>query len=389
MDEFFANLIMKRKILFAITNLTYGGIQTQSLILAKEFQKMGAKIYFFWTVKFDNDFVNNELIKNDFEIIDGRFLKNKSWNKYSKKIQRYLHLAKVSILLRKYKIDYIIPYQDELSYFFGAAHKYNGANKTLFHIRTAVLENKPKKDWFLEKALSNNLTIVANSNHARFKFEEVYGKKYDLNIKTIYNGLTLRTIDSTVNWKAFFGVESTEFVVSSIANFFRAKDFITIFKGWKCFVEETNSNAKLLIAGDEGITGRRSFYEKEVKALGLEDSIIFLGRISQNIELLSISDCNILSTKHEGLPNIVIETLAMAKPFLGTNVEGVREVVGDNYPLPLFQVGDYKMLSENLLKIFNNEVSLNNIKKYSLDRVKLFNIHRLIEDYSQIINLKK
>ena len=62
-------MIVKKKILFAISNLTYGGIQTQALALAKAYQKKGAKIYFFWTDKYEKNFVEKELIENNFKII--------------------------------------------------------------------------------------------------------------------------------------------------------------------------------------------------------------------------------------------------------------------------------------------------------------------------------
>lgn len=376
-----------KRILFAISNLTYGGIQTQALNLAKEYKNKGCKVYFFYTNKYEIDFVKNELLANNFNIIDGSFINDKNIMKFSWKLQRYWPLIKTAILLKWYRINYIIPYQQQLSYFFGTIHNYNGAKKTIFHIRSSVLENTPKQDWYLNQALKNKPTIVANSNHARIKFEFVYGKKYDLNIQTIYNGIDIRPIDKTINWKAFFHVESVDFIVSVISNFFSGKDFITIFRAWKGFVNRTNSNTKLLIAGGEGIKNKMCIYKNEVKKMGLENHVIFLGRVSQNIELLSITNCNILSTEHEGLPNSVIETLAMGKPFLGTDVAGIREVVGEAYPIPLFQFGDYKKLENNLVKIFNDEIDLEYIKKYSLNRFEMFGVDKLIKNYSDIIDI--
>ena len=62
------------------------------------------------------------------------------------------------------------------------------------------MENEPKQDWFLNQALKNKPTIVTNSNHARIKFEQVYGKENDLDIQTIYNGIDIRPIDNNINW---------------------------------------------------------------------------------------------------------------------------------------------------------------------------------------------
>ncbi|WP_179315797.1 glycosyltransferase [Winogradskyella undariae] len=373
------------KILFAINNLTYGGIQTQALSLAKAYQKKGAKIYFLWTSKYEVDFVQKELLDHNIKLIDGKFIDDKFWLKYSWRLHRYLPLIKTTLLLKFYRIDYVIPYQNKLSYFFGAIHNYTGVKRTIFHIRNTVVESKPKQNWYLKKALQSKSPIVANSNHARIKFKKVYGKFYDLDIRTIYNGLNIRCIDNSVSWKEHFKVETVDFVVSVISNFFQEKDFLTIFNAWKLFIEETNSNSKLLIAGDEGIEGMRDFYKVKVGELGIESHVSFLGRTAYNIELLSITDCNILSTNNEGLPNSVIETLAMGKPFAGTNVDGVREVVGKEYPIPLFEKGDYKKLEEILLNVFNKKFDLQEIRDYSIKRYDLFTVDELIKNYSKII----
>ncbi|MCG2432089.1 glycosyltransferase [Aequorivita xiaoshiensis] len=377
----------KFRVLFAISNLTYGGIQTQTLSLAKEMQKKGAKIYFLWTTKAEKEFVENELLKNNFKIIDGRYIENNSLQKYSWTLYRYVPLVRTIFLLRRYNINYILPYQTRLSYFFGAIHKYTGAKKTVFHIRNTVLENYPKKNWHLQQALENKLTIISNSEHARIKFKNVYGELYDLNIQTVYNGINVRAIDKSINWKKHFGVESSEFVGSVIANFFKEKDFITIFKAWKCFIETSKSNSCLLIAGDEGTEGMRNYYKNQIKELRLENHVKFLGRTPLNIELLSITNCNILSTINEGLPNTAIETLAMGKPLLATDIDGVREVVGEGYPIPLFPVGNYKELTNRLLKIFNNEYNLEQVKEYSWRRSEKFSVEELIENYSRILEL--
>ena len=376
-----------KRVLFAITNLTYGGIQTQALNLAKGFSRKGFKIYFFYTDRYEKDFVDKELNSNNFQVIDGSFLTDQSLLKFSWKLNRYWPILKAIIILKSYRINYVIPYQNKLSYFFGAIHKYSGVQETVFHIRNTVLENKPKKNWYLDYALKNKPKIIANSNHARLKFEEVYGGKYKLNIHTINNGLEIKPIGDIVNWKSHFEIESVDFAVSVIANFFNEKDYITIFKAWKGFLDATNSNSKLLIAGDDGIDGQRKFYENKVKSMGLEESVVFLGRISETIELLSVTNCNVLSTKSEGLPNVAIETLAVGKPFLGTDIDGVREVVGKNYPISLFEVGDNKKLLENFLKIYNNEIDLEHLKNYSLYRFKKFSAENLLSSYLKLLDI--
>ena len=377
----------KTKILFAISNLTYGGIQTQALALAKEHKKRGARIYFFWTDRYEEDFVEKELLTNNFKIIDGRFIKDKFWSKYSWRLQRYMHIIKASLIIRFYGIDYLVPYHNDLSNFFGAIHPYTGAKKTIFHIRNTVIEDRPKQNWHFKKAMKNQPIIVTNSNHAKSKFKKVYGDLYDLDISTIYNGINLRKIDNSKDWKTFFEVNSFHFIVTSVANFFAEKDYLTLFKAWQLFLERTNSNSILLIAGDEGKKGSMELYRKEVKNLRIESNVKFLGRTSYNIELLNLADANVLSTLNEGLPNVVIETLGTGTPFIGTDVNGIREVIGENYPIPLFNVGDFSKLSDIIFFVYESKYDVSYIYNYSIKRSELFSTSNLVSNYDEIIEI--
>lgn len=377
----------KTRILFAINNLTYGGIQTQAVTLAKEFQKKGAIIYFLWTNKYESDFVNTQIKGNGFKILSGKYIKGEKWARYSWKLKKYIPLIKTVFLIKFYKIDYIIPYHNFLSYFFGAIKKYTKVEKIIFHIRNTVIEDTPKENWYFKKALENDPLIITNSKHAKYKFEKIYSDKYKFQIKTIYNGIEIRKINKSKDWKTYFGVKKYNFVVTSIANFFTEKDYQTVFKAWYHFLNITKSNSVLIIAGDEGIKGRMDEYKLEVKGLEIHNSVIFLGRTRYNIELLSISNCNILSTTNEGLPNAVIETLGMKVPFIGTNVDGVKEVLGESYPISTFEIKDYKALSNIITKLYRKEYDIEEIKKYSEDRFKLFSIHNLLKNYSKIIEV--
>mgnify|MGYP005863797631 CR=1 FL=1 len=294
-------------------------------------------------------------------------------------------MIKTSLLARYYGFDYIIPYQNNLSYFFGAIHPYTGAKRTIFHIRNTVLEDKPRRSWHFNKAMNNKPLIIANSNHAKNKFQELYGNKYGIDVNAIYNGISIRKIDNSTDWKKFFKIEKTNFVATMIANFFTEKAYVTGFKAWKNFIQKTNSNSILVIAGDEGINGMMEEYRNQVKALGIANHVIFLGRTPYNIELLQVADVNILSTLNEGLPNVVIETLGTGTPFIGTEVDGVKEVVGENYPIPLFKVGDDQELISRIFGVYNGDYDLGHIRDYSANRFKLFSVKNLITNYTKII----
>ena len=46
--------------------------------------------------------------------------------------------------------------------------------------------------------------------------------------------------------------------------------------------------------------------------------------------ILAASDLVVLPSRWEGMPNAVLEAMASGRPVLAADVEGVRELLGDN-----------------------------------------------------------
>ncbi len=57
---------------------------------------------------------------------------------------------------------------------------------------------------------------------------------------------------------------------------------------------------------------------KQVKYLNIEDKIKFLGKILKPYDLIAGSDYFILPSRWEGLPNCVLESLALGTPVIST-----------------------------------------------------------------------
>lgn len=72
-----------------------------------------------------------------------------------------------------------------------------------------------------------------------------------------------------------------------------------------------------------------SAYSDESLQLMLKGNknIIYHGRMNALNEIISNSDCVVLPSYREGLPRVMLEALAMAKPVITTDVAGCREVV--------------------------------------------------------------
>ena len=73
----------------------------------------------------------------------------------------------------------------------------------------------------------------------------------------------------------------------------------------------------------------RDKLESQVRELGLEDSVRFLGYQSNVLDWLVLADLTVLPSFWEGLPLAAIESLAAGRPVVATAVDGTPEVIID------------------------------------------------------------
>ena len=102
------------------------------------------------------------------------------------------------------------------------------------------------------------------------------------------------------------GIESNTFVVGHIGRFVEQKNhrfLIDIFNE----LHKKNNNSILLLAGQGPL---KKEMEEKVHALGIEDSVLFLGQRSDVDELYQAFDLFLLPSLYEGLPVVGVEAQA-------------------------------------------------------------------------------
>jgi len=87
-------------------------------------------------------------------------------------------------------------------------------------------------------------------------------------------------------------------------------------------------DAKFAIAGDGYM---RDELEEKVQISQFTDKFVFHGSINQKklAELYAEASCTVLTSRSEGLPFCLIESLACGTPVVSTDLPGVREIVSD------------------------------------------------------------
>lgn len=69
--------------------------------------------------------------------------------------------------------------------------------------------------------------------------------------------------------------------------------------------------------------------QQYVKARNVENRVLFLGFRTDIPQLMKTVDINVLSSIYEGMSGVSCEAMASGKPFIGTDVPGINDVVPD------------------------------------------------------------
>ena len=166
-------------------------------------------------------------------------------------------------------------------------------------------------------------------------------------------------------------------IMLSAGRLARVKDFPTLLQAfWQV---SRNRQVRLVILG-EGSWRRR--LEKMVRKMGIEAIVSLPGWVSNPYAFMSRASVFVLSSKFEGLGNVLIEAMACGCPCVSTNCpSGPAEILDDSRFGPLVPVGNAPALAAAMERVLDSPPNKNNL----LARAKEFSFDASIDLYERII----
>jgi glycosyltransferase involved in cell wall biosynthesis len=146
----------------------------------------------------------------------------------------------------------------------------------------------------------------------------------------IPNGLDVQTVSPALRkgrsaLRRSLGVEDTDFFWFAAGGLEAPKDYPNLLAAM-ALLAKTSAPIKLAVAGKGSLLG---MLRERAASLGLERVVSFLGVREDVPACLAAADGTVLASAWEGLPNVIIESLAVGTPVVCTDVGGAREVVED------------------------------------------------------------
>lgn len=220
--------------------------------------------------------------------------------------------------------------------------------------------------------------IIACSDKALETFSQVYPKVK--HICAINNGVDTSIYDKARAYtkKELLGIEEDCFVVTMVARFMFMKRQDTIVKAISklpkkfhaCFVGSEPSDKGLLKVKELAVS------------LGVSDRIHFLYLRPDVPRILKTSDVVMMSSEYEGLSLSSIEGMAAGKPFVATDVNGLREVVKGAGEL--FELYNSDELAEILKRLYTEPRYYTEMVERCRQRASEYDIQQMVEKYMKV-----
>jgi glycosyltransferase involved in cell wall biosynthesis len=128
----------------------------------------------------------------------------------------------------------------------------------------------------------------------------------------------------------------------------------------------------------------RPAVESAVEAAGLRSHVRFLGLRTDIAAILSATDVFVHSSLREGLPRVVVESLAVATPVVATDVGGVSQVIRSGVNGLLVPPGDPVSLAQAIVATLDDPIAAEGRARSGLGGLQHFGAERMLEQQHEL-----
>lgn len=341
----------KKRILLIIDSLGVGGAERAVTNLSNGFLQNDCLVDI---ISIDNNIKTIPPEEARLHILD---FKNTTFRyyKYTNKLSNL-----INILEEEYKTDFdliLVNLQKSTRLMKNFKHKniYHIIRNTLSQ---ADLKNKKGlKKYFKKRKLQklyDNLNLITLSDGIKDDLLNTINIK-PKSIQTINNSINFEFINSQANMEINDNIidQIGDYIIH-VGRFSDAKRHDILLKSFA----ESNLNTHLILVGDGP---NKIKIKKLIDELNIKDKVIMLGFKNNPYPYIKNAKLLVLSSDFEGMPNVILEALALKTPVVSTNCKsGPSEILTDSYSQYLSEPQNVKQLSDLILHTYSNPYKVDN-----------------------------
>jgi glycosyltransferase involved in cell wall biosynthesis len=361
---------MKKKLVIFMPSIEGGGVEKNLFIVANYLTKKINNIALITISK---------KYKSKFDkSIDFISLESEIWDKQSRKFKYFLSLY---LLLKE-----ILKNRNLLIFAF-QANIYCIILCKIFNIKIIVRSNSAPIGWsqnlikkfFFKYFLNKADKVMVNS----VEFKKSIKKRFNVNAICIYNPLNKFEIlkKSKVKSKKYF-LTNKKIKILNIGRYVDQKDQETLIRALNEIKKKVNFEA--IIVG-KGILKKKML--TLINKFKLNKMIKLKNFMENPFPILKQSELFILTSKFEGLPNVLLESIVLKKSIISSDCEtGPREILDDGKGGTLFRTNDYKDLAKKIFLFSKNKKKYKKKNKIAYERLKRFDYNYNLNKYLKLVS---
>jgi glycosyltransferase involved in cell wall biosynthesis len=166
-------------------------------------------------------------------------------------------------------------------------------------------------------------------------------------------------------------------IILGVGRLVKVKDFKTLILAFAAV--RASRPVKLIILG-EGSS--RKELEALIKELSLENDVCLPGAVINPFAYMSKASVVVLSSRYEGFPNVIAESLACGTPVVSTNCEtGPAEILDNGRFGKLVPVGDYRAMAKAIEETLESPPDAKILRQ----RASFFSASHSARQYSELL----
>jgi len=207
--------------------------------------------------------------------------------------------------------------------------------------------------WKHKKTIELVDGIITNSESIRTAYNNFSWMPKE-KTTVIYNGLKMNgTIIEPVDVYTIWNIPKNHLIFVAAGRLTRQKGFDLLIDATSR-MNGTSRPFTVLIAG----TGKdRKTLEKQIDRNNLNGNVKLIGFQNNLPAVIKAADYVIMPSRQEGMPNVVMESMALGKPILAANVNGVSELMAHRKTGYIFKPMNVNAICEAMHFVLNQHGS--------------------------------
>jgi len=361
----------KKKLVIFMPSIEGGGVEKNFFIISNFLAKKLENITVITADKSYKKYFNKKI-----ELI---MPKSNYWHNKGRKIKYCICLFLLFLYYLKNKNFLVFSFQ---------ANIYAILFSKIFGLKIISRSNSSSTGWsknYLKNIIFKILLRSANKVIVNsYEFKNELDKKFGIKSVCIYNPFNkLETIrlSKTKNNYQFFNKDKKTLKVINVGRLTDQKDHLTLLKAIRIIGKKIQ--IKLLIIG-RGVNKKK--LENYIKINNLQKKIRLMDFQKNPLKFIRLADIFILSSKYEGLPNVLLEALSLKKFVISSNCPtGPNEILSSNKGGLLFKMGDESDLAKKIIFYSKYKKKLSSKTRYGYKQLFRFDYNKNLNKYLKVV----